>query len=171
MTHICRTTAVREAPTHPTEDWLQVGVTRGFLLGMLYPWLAGLALSFGFGGEQEIGAVVVFGVIGMFLGVFAGPLLGGLVGGTALLLDRRVTVRASSRWVGASAVLLVAGMFSLVTAIVTCATGNSLGEVWGGLSFLVLGPAGLGLASLVVRPRVDRQQSRTAQPVALKSRR
>lgn len=155
----CRTIEMREAPMHLAADWVQIGVTRGLLLGMLYPWLAGAVLGMSGGMDEAIGAALAFGLFGTLIGLLAGPLMGGAVGGVALVLDRHVSPGASSRSIGALAILVVAGALSTLTTIVTYATGNSLGETWGGLTFLVLAPSALGLASLAVRPGVDRPRA------------
>lgn len=145
---------------HLADDWAQIGVTRGLLLGPLYPWLMGLLSGFPDGMDAALGSALVYGLFGTLIGLLLGPPAGGLVGLIAVALDDRVSLRATPRGIGALAILTTASALSALFVCVAYATGAAFDDGWAyACLVLVVGPSVLGLVSLIVRPRIERPRA------------
>jgi hypothetical protein len=142
---------LREARLHLAVDWSQIGVTRGLVLGLLYPWLLGAAVSLA---ERRAGAapasLLVYGIYGTPIGLLAGVVIGSVVAATASSIDQRTRRPRTRRWVATAAICSVATVASLAMAVAALMTRSPLDGGWlTAWMYLVLGPAALGLASIV----------------------
>ena len=125
--------------------WLREGLGRGLILGLIYPWVASLLFAILEGDEFEqfyLGAVIatVFSVV-------LAPIVAVIV---AL-----VCAMIRSLWVAAlgsepAPNLVAIGVITAIAGALT-ATMRS-GDVASDVVLFVLGPAALGIVSVLVRP-------------------
>jgi hypothetical protein len=142
---------LREAPARLAVDWSQIGVTRGLVLGLLYPWVLGALVSLA---ELRTGAapesLLVYGIYGTPIGLLAGVVIGSVVAATASAIEGRTRRPRTRRSVATAAICSVATVVSVAMAATALVTRSPLDGGWlTAWMYLVLGPAALGLASIV----------------------
>lgn len=142
---------LREAPARLAVDWSQIGVTRGLILGLLYPWVLGALVSLA---ELPTGAapesLLVYGIYGTPIGLLAGVVIGSVVAATASAIEGRTRRPRTRRSVATAAICSVATVVSVAMAATALVTRSPLDGGWlTAWMYLVLGPAALGLASIV----------------------
>lgn len=144
------------APPHLGVDWVRIGVVRGAWLGATYPVITAAAFSIGHG----LSGVVAGMVLGLFLsplGLACGIVVGAIVAAAAEGITRAPGARSPQ----ATAVLAVLAVTGAVSTVIVCTVAARAGavDVDGGtvdhLAFWVLGPAVMGLLSLMLRPLRD----------------
>ena len=139
------------AQVHLAVDWSQIGVTRGLVLGALYPWVLGALVSLAeLRTETAPASLLVYGIYGTPIGLLAGVVIGSVAAATASSIDRRTRRPRTRRWVATAAICSVVTVASLVMAVTALVTRSPLDGGWfTAWLYLVLGPAALGLASIV----------------------